>query len=275
MVLWTKTVPQLETINCIDADAIMLECELDNHFRPPLLEMVFGRKTSPLPVDINVFQGDIAVPDDRLQADCFTLIEMIEHITLEHLEKVTRTVFGYYRPKSVVVSTPNIEFNILLKEQAQEKSIGAPSFKSPDNNLRHFDHKFEWTRLEFVTWVQNVSREYGYNYIIDGVGELPGSEPYGPCTQVAIFQLDPAIESGINTHGNLECFDLLINKLSVDERQSEYLGDLEKKRICLMAKYTVPGCQVDNTTTTIHDYDWSELATVETEPLQECGQTMI
>uniref|UniRef100_A0A6G1SPA1 Small RNA 2'-O-methyltransferase n=1 Tax=Aceria tosichella TaxID=561515 RepID=A0A6G1SPA1_9ACAR len=280
MLLWTKVVPQIEKINCIDADAIMLECEMDHHFRPNLFEMIMGRRTSTSPVQINVFQGDIAVPDDRLQADCFTLIEMIEHITLEHLEKVSRTVFGYYKPKCVIVSTPNSEFNPLLRQHAEDsgESLGPFRPKDPNNPFRHWDHKFEWTRAEFISWAQTICTNFGYDFFIDGVGELPGSEPYGPCTQIAIFQLKPSCGSGVSIQSDLACFDLLINKLSVKEQKSEFLGDLEKKRICLMATFKVPGYSIDNPPPTHSDFDWSTLNLDESnstqQEQQQCDQTM-
>ena len=46
-------------------------------------------------------------------------------------------LFGFMTPVSVIVTTPNSEFNPLLP--------GLVGF-------RHYDHKFEWTRAEFQTW---------------------------------------------------------------------------------------------------------------------------
>jgi hypothetical protein len=276
MLLWTKVVPQLEKINCIDSDAVMLECEMDHHFRPNLFEMLFGRRTSHLPIEINVFQGDIAVPDDRLQADCFTLIEMIEHITLEHLEKVSRTIFGYYKPKCVIVSTPNAEFNPLLRQHADELgNTDEPNRpKDPDNQFRHYDHKFEWTRNEFISWAQKICNIYGYDFFTDGVGELPGSEPFGPCTQIAIFQLKQDCHSGVSIQSDMDCFDLLLNKLSVEEQRAEFLGDLKKKRICLMASFKVPGYVAESSSSTADSFDWTTLSESQPDSSQHCDQTM-
>lgn len=61
----------------------------------------------------------------------------IEHLTLVDVEGFSEVVFGYMTPVTVIVSTPNSEFNCLLP--------GLTGF-------RHSDHKFEWTRAEFQAW---------------------------------------------------------------------------------------------------------------------------
>ena len=53
------------------------------------------------------------------------------------------TVFGQLSPKVVIVTTPNVEFNVLF-----------PGLKG----FRHYDHKFEWTRAEFQEWLVVVLR---------------------------------------------------------------------------------------------------------------------
>ena len=53
------------------------------------------------------------------------------------MELFSEVVFGFMAPVSVIVTTPNSEYNPLLP--------GLVGF-------RHYDHKFEWTRAEFQTW---------------------------------------------------------------------------------------------------------------------------
>ena len=53
------------------------------------------------------------------------------------LRDVPAAVFGFLRPKRVVMTTPNAEYNVLF-----------PGF----TGFRHFDHKFEWTRSQFQAW---------------------------------------------------------------------------------------------------------------------------
>ena len=63
---------------------------------------------------------------------------------------VPQDVLGRFfaQPKTVVITTPNVEYNIRF-ENLQ------------DGAFRHRDHRFEWTRAEFRDWAQrpiNASR---------------------------------------------------------------------------------------------------------------------
>lgn len=256
MLNWLKTVSHLEQVNCIDSDHLMLEYEMDNYFRPNLCEMLFGRRNSDKQLDINVFQGDIAVPDERLQSDCFTMVEMIEHVNLEHAERASRTVFGYYQPRFVIVTTPNREFNHLLRQDGESV-----------DKFRHIGHKFEWSREEFTQWAQRICSKYPYQVFFDGVGHLPGSEPYGPCTQIALFKRTSGPIP--KTETDLTCLDLFINKLSVEKTRPEFCGDWRLKRICLMTSFKIPGAtqyQLKSTQQTCDDY-WGD-PTVENEDIE-------
>ena len=61
----------------------------------------------------------------------------IEHLTPDVLAAAVVNVFGNIKPRAVVMTTPNAEFNVLF-----------PGF----SGFRHWDHKFEWTRDEFQQW---------------------------------------------------------------------------------------------------------------------------
>ena len=61
----------------------------------------------------------------------------IEHLEPAVLEAMPAAVFGCLSPKVAIVTTPNVEFNVMF----------------PDlQGFRHWDHKFEWTRSEFEEW---------------------------------------------------------------------------------------------------------------------------
>lgn len=62
----------------------------------------------------------------------------IEHLEPDVLSSMPEVVFGHLSPKVVIVTTPNVEFNVLF-----------PGLKG----FRHYDHKFEWTRAEFEEWL--------------------------------------------------------------------------------------------------------------------------
>uniref|UniRef100_A0A3P9QGI9 Small RNA 2'-O-methyltransferase n=1 Tax=Poecilia reticulata TaxID=8081 RepID=A0A3P9QGI9_POERE len=125
---------------------------------------------------IDLYQGSVTQRDARLRGfDLVTNIELIEHLTLPDLELFSSVVFGYMRPASVIVSTPNSEFNKLLP--------GLTGF-------RHSDHKFEWNRSEFRSWAFKVCLDYGYEAEFTGVGEATQEqqESVGFCSQIGVFQ---------------------------------------------------------------------------------------
>jgi len=85
-------------------------------------------------------------------------------------------LFGLLRPQLIIISTPNAEFNVLFSIEG----------------FRHHDHKFEWTRLQFKSWADDICDRYPpYSVEICGVG-LPPVTYHGPdlgyCTQIAIFK---------------------------------------------------------------------------------------
>ena len=109
--------------------------------------------------------------------DVVTLIEVIEHLHLSDLENLVKHVFGYIRPRLVIVTTPNADFNVLFPIMTC-------------GQFRHADHKFEFTRQEFQSWAQNIALTYGYLTEFNGVGQAPLNEQHrniGTCTQIAIF----------------------------------------------------------------------------------------
>lgn len=122
------------------------------------------------------FQGSVSQRSCQLlQYDAITCIELIEHLQPETLDKVPENFFGFIQPKLAIISTPNIEFNVV--------------FNNPDQRLRHWDHKFEWTRSEFKQWCDDICRKYPYTVTYDGVGDPPdGMKHVGYATQFAVFR---------------------------------------------------------------------------------------
>jgi 3' terminal RNA ribose 2'-O-methyltransferase Hen1 len=122
---------------------------------------------------IELIQGSLLYRDRRLAGfDAACLIEVIEHVELDRLPMLERTVFQFARPQTVIVTTPNAEYNVRFA------SLPAGCF-------RHKDHRFEWTRLEFETWARGAAERYGYAVRFLPVGEI--DEILGAPTQMAIF----------------------------------------------------------------------------------------
>ena len=59
------------------------------------------------------------------------------------LNKFFDVVLGTYKPKIVIVTTPNVEFNVYFPQL---------KYGTPEARLRIEDHRFEWTRSEFQEW---------------------------------------------------------------------------------------------------------------------------
>jgi len=122
---------------------------------------------------LQVFQSALTYRDDRLAGlDAAILMEVIEHVDPSRLEALGRAVFGYAAPQTVIVTTPNAEYNVRFATL-------------PAGAMRHRDHRFEWTRSQFAAWTGDIGASYGYH-----VRHLPvGAEDpqVGSPTQLAIF----------------------------------------------------------------------------------------
>ncbi|MDT8311709.1 MAG: methyltransferase domain-containing protein [Methylophaga sp.] len=106
------------------------------------------------------------------------MTETIEHIMPTDLSRVEHNVFGNMAPKQLVMTTPNVEFNVVY-------GLAAGRFRDPD-------HKFEWPRQKFQQWSQGVASRNGYQVRFTGIGDYePG---LGQPTQVAIFAKNAAID---------------------------------------------------------------------------------
>lgn len=121
----------------------------------------------------DLWQGALTYRDRRLRDfDALAIVEVIEHIDLARLGAFEDAVFGDARPRTAVVTTPNIEYNACFD--------GLPA-----DRLRHKDHRFEWTRAEFRSWCDGVAARHGYAVVLSGIG--PVDDHAGSPTQMAVF----------------------------------------------------------------------------------------
>ncbi|MEV5144870.1 3' terminal RNA ribose 2'-O-methyltransferase Hen1 [Streptomyces sp. NPDC052727] len=122
---------------------------------------------------VRLVQGSLAYTDNRLKGyDAAVLSEVIEHLDLPRLPALEYAVFGHARPRTVVVTTPNVEYNVRWESL-------------PAGHVRHGDHRFEWTREEFRAWAATVAGRHGYDVEFVPVG--PDDPEVGPPTQMAVF----------------------------------------------------------------------------------------
>jgi len=156
------------------------------------------------PLEVAIYCGDLTTPYPSLlreRCEAITMVEVIEHLPANVLERLPNVLFGFYRPEVIIISTPNKEYNECIKG-------------FDPNTLRHWDHKFEWTRKEFQLWCEKQMKTFdGYEVTYQTVGRLkPSAEEdffgvasHGRCTQIAVFKRKPGAKGPYD--GDLECFD--------------------------------------------------------------------
>jgi len=122
---------------------------------------------------IKLFQGSLAYKDSRLEGyDAAAIVEVIEHMDLTRLNAFERVVFEFAKPKTIILTTPNQEYNVTWESLDGEE-------------MRHDDHRFEWNRQEFASWAKSIAEKYNYDLEIQPVGDE--IENIGAPSQMAIF----------------------------------------------------------------------------------------
>lgn len=122
---------------------------------------------------LQLLQGALTYTDKRLVGyDAAVLMEVIEHLDPDRLPALEHAVFGFARPGTVIVTTPNVEHNVRYPDL-------------PAGAKRHRDHRFEWTRAEFAEWAGRVADAHAYAVRLLGVGT--DDMEVGPPTQMAVF----------------------------------------------------------------------------------------
>lgn len=122
---------------------------------------------------LQLIQGALTYKDKRFaEYDAATVIEVIEHLDLPRLSAFERVLFEFAQPKTVIVTTPNVEYNVKFESL-------------PASRLRHTDHRFEWTRQEFQAWAKGVVERFGYTVQFHSIG-MEDPEVGSP-TQMGMF----------------------------------------------------------------------------------------
>lgn len=122
---------------------------------------------------IKLIHGSLMYRDKRLAGfDAAALVEVIEHMDPPRLAGFVRSIFEFARPQTVVITTPNREYNQLFVGMAED-------------SMRHRDHRFEWTRAEFSEWASAVATAHGYTVQIEPIG--PVDEAHGAPSQMGVF----------------------------------------------------------------------------------------
>jgi len=124
---------------------------------------------------IELFQSSLTYKDPRFKGyDAACVIEVIEHLDISRLSAFERVLFDYTKPKIIILTTPNREYNIKYEHIGETK-------------LRHPDHRFEWTRSEFHLWAEKTAEKYRYTVKFSEIGETDPA--LGSSTQMGVFTL--------------------------------------------------------------------------------------
>lgn len=100
-------------------------------------------------------------------ADVFILCEVIEHINEDRLQPIMKLITDSYAPNNIIITTPNAEYNKVYEL----------------DEMRHDDHRFEWTREQFRSWCSAAAP--GYNLRFEGIGEEHTA--FGTPTQMCVM----------------------------------------------------------------------------------------
>jgi len=123
---------------------------------------------------IHLIHGSLTYRDKRLAGyDAATVVEVIEHQDPPRLAAFERVLFEFARPRTVIVTTPNVEYNVKFETL-------------PAGKMRHKDHRFEWTRAEFQSWASGIAGRFGYSVRFLPIG--PEDSTLGSPTQMGIFE---------------------------------------------------------------------------------------
>ena len=123
---------------------------------------------------LTLLHGALTYRDDRLKNfDAAALVEVVEHLDAARLPAFEKAIWQWARPQTVVLTTPNREYNAFWQSL-------------PAGKMRHGDHRFEWTRAEFAEWAGRVADENGYGVEIKPLG--PEDEGLGAPSQMAVFR---------------------------------------------------------------------------------------
>jgi 3' terminal RNA ribose 2'-O-methyltransferase Hen1 len=122
---------------------------------------------------LKLLHGALTYRDKRLAGyDAAAVVEVIEHLDPPRLAAFARVLFEFAMPATVVLTTPNAEYNVKFERLAAGK-------------LRHRDHRFEWSRAEFERWARGVAERFDYSVRFLPIG--PEDPAVGAPTQMGVF----------------------------------------------------------------------------------------
>ena len=123
---------------------------------------------------LTLMQASLTYKDQRFSGyDAACVVEVIEHLDPQRIPAFERVLFEFAVPNTVVVTTPNKEYNAHYEWLSE-------------SSLRHYDHRFEWSRDEFAKWTDHICETFGYTVERSEIGDV--DEEFGAPTQMGVFR---------------------------------------------------------------------------------------
>lgn len=188
LLTFLRTSPAYSVLKGVDVDlptvrkaVVQLQPLLMDHLQPRVR-----------PMRVELCHGSVGCVDPCILASgpvgALASVEVIEHLDPPVLAQFRETVFRHYRPQTVVLTTPNADFNVFFPELARQ------------GRFRHPDHRFEWTRAQFQAWCDAIAAEFGYGVRYEGIGLHPsGDTAPGACSQLAHFVRQSSLSPSTQT----------------------------------------------------------------------------
>ena len=123
---------------------------------------------------VDLLHGSLTYRDPRLaDMDAAVAVEVIEHVEPDRVDLFTRNLLEFVAAPVTIVTTPNAEYNVRFDGLAA-------------GQLRHQDHRFEWTRAQFAAWAGAAAQRFSCSVEILPVGDVDAE--LGAPTQMAVFR---------------------------------------------------------------------------------------
>lgn len=178
-------------VHQVDIDEEVLERSIAHNIKPCLGEYIKRRE---YPLNVHVWKGSVTDPNPNFtDIDAVVAIELIEHVYDDVLQAIPNAIFGEISPKIAIITTPNADFNTL--------------FNMKPGTFRNEDHKFEYTRDQFINYCESIIVNYPNYYVqIEGIGPAPVEvkEDVGCCSQLALFVRKDFYESLSNDEKEIQ-----------------------------------------------------------------------
>lgn len=95
--------------------------------------------------------------------DCIVAIEVIEHLESAELTRFKEIIFSVLKPKLIVFTTPNFEYNV--------------HYPVLYNGFRHSTHVFEFTPLQLSNWGNEIIKNFrNYEFHTDFCDNVGSSQ---------------------------------------------------------------------------------------------------